>query len=45
LNGHGIICRVQHANLYRVTPRGHRIMSAVLAFHGQEFEEVYAQVS
>jgi hypothetical protein len=45
LRGHGIISRVRHANLYRVTPRGHRVMSAVLAFHGQEFEEAYAQAS
>jgi hypothetical protein len=45
LKGHGLISRVQHANLYRVTPRGHRIMSAVLAFHGEEFEEVNARAS
>jgi hypothetical protein len=45
LKGHGLISRVQHANLYRVTPRGYRMMSALLAFHGEEFEEVYARAS
>ena len=45
LCGHALIYRVRKANLYRVTHRGHRIMSSVLLFHHDEFAEAYAMAS
>jgi hypothetical protein len=42
---HGLIYRVRNANLYRVTSRGYRVMSAVLAFHNQGFSEAYRKAS
>ena len=42
---HGLVVRVRNANLYRATVRGYRIMSSVLAFHHEEFAEVYSKVA
>jgi hypothetical protein len=38
---HGLLSRVRNANLYRVTPRGYRIMASILAFHREEFAQGY----
>jgi hypothetical protein len=40
--GHGLIYRVAGANLYRVTHRGYRVMSAILVFHEEEFADRYS---
>ena len=45
LCGHRLIYRVRKSHLYRVTHRGHRIMSAVLLFHEEEFADGYAMAS
>jgi hypothetical protein len=45
LRGHRLIYRVRNSNLYRVTHRGHRIMSSVLLFHQEQFAEGYAMAS
>ena len=42
MQGHGLIYRVAAANLYRVTRRGYRVMSAILIFHGEEFADHYS---
>jgi hypothetical protein len=42
---HGLIYRVYKANLYRVTHKGHRIMSAVLSFYQSGFPEAYSMAS
>jgi len=42
---HGLIYRVRNANLYRMTSRGYRVISAVLAFHNLEFSEAYEKAA
>jgi hypothetical protein len=42
LRGHGLIAKVTRSRLYRVTPRGHRFMSALLTFHHVEFPQAFA---
>lgn len=41
LRGHGLVATIPNRRLYRVTPYGHRAMSAVLAVH-DTFPVVYA---
>lgn len=42
LRGHGLVAKVPHRRLYRVTPYGHRVMSAALAVHDRDFPAAYA---
>jgi len=42
LRGHGLIATVPRSRLYRVTPRGHRIMSAVIRFRHVDFPQAFA---
>ncbi len=37
LRGHGLVAKVKNAHLYRVTARGHRIMSAAISFRLSDF--------
>jgi hypothetical protein len=41
LRGHGLVAKVPRSRLYRPTTRGYRIMTAVLAVHGDRIPEVY----
>ncbi len=45
LRGHGLIAKVKDQRLYRVTPHGHRVMSAALAIHDRDFPAAYAQAA
>ncbi len=40
LRGHGLIAKVKGSRLYRVTARGHRLMSAALTFRLEGFPQV-----
>jgi hypothetical protein len=42
LRGHGLIAKVTRSRLYRVTPRGHRLMCAVLTFRHVDFPRAFA---
>jgi len=42
LRGHGLIAKVPHHRLYRVTPYGHRVMTAAIAIHDHAFPSAYA---
>jgi hypothetical protein len=42
LRGHGLIAKVTRSRLYRVTPRGHRLMSALLTFRHVDFPKAFA---
>jgi hypothetical protein len=42
LRGHGLVAKVPGSRLYRVTSRGHRVMSAALRFRHLEFPEAVA---
>jgi hypothetical protein len=42
LRGHGLIAKVTRSRLYRVTPRGHRLMSALLTFRNIDFPHAFA---
>jgi hypothetical protein len=42
LRGHGLIAKVTRSQLYRVTPRGHRLMSALLTLRHVDFPQVFA---
>jgi hypothetical protein len=45
LRGHGLVAKVKDARLYRVTPRGHRVMSAALSFRRTDFPQAFSMVS
>lgn len=42
LRGHGLVAKVTRSRLYRVTPRGHRLMSALLTFRHVGFPHAFA---
>jgi hypothetical protein len=42
LHGHGLIAKVTRSRLYRVTPRGYRLTSAVLTFRQVDFPQAFA---
>jgi hypothetical protein len=42
LRGHGLVAKVPHRRLYRVTPYGLRFMTAALAVHDREFPVAYS---
>jgi hypothetical protein len=42
LRGHGLVAKVPRHRLYRVTPYGHRVMSAAIAVHDRAFPLAYA---
>jgi hypothetical protein len=41
LRGHGLVAKVRDARLYRVTPRGQRILTAALTVHDSTFPAAY----
>jgi hypothetical protein len=41
LRGHGLVAKVPRARLYRVTPYGQRVMTAVLAIHNDQYPTHY----
>lgn len=45
LRGHGLIAKVKNSRLYRVTPRGHRLMSATLRVRHIVFAEALQQAA
>jgi hypothetical protein len=45
LRGHGLVAKVKDARLYRVTPHGHRVMSAALSFRKADFPEAFSMTS
>jgi hypothetical protein len=38
--GHGLVAKVPHQRLYRVTPHGRRVLTAALVLHDQHFPDV-----
>lgn len=42
LRGHGLVAKVPHHRLYRVTPYGQRVMAAAIAVHDHAFPLAYA---
>jgi hypothetical protein len=42
LRGHSLIAKVPRHRLYRVTPYGHRVMTAAIAVHDRAFPTAYA---
>ncbi len=42
LRGHGLVAKVPRARLYRVTPRGARVLTAAIALHDTRFPLTYA---
>jgi hypothetical protein len=41
LRGHGLVAKIPRARRYRVTPYGHRVMTAALALHDDQFPRHY----
>jgi hypothetical protein len=41
LRGHGLVAKVPHARLYRVTPYGHRVMVAAITVHDSIYPTTY----
>jgi hypothetical protein len=41
LRGHGLVAKVPHLRLYRPTAYGCRVMTAALAFHDEQFPDVF----
>lgn len=41
MRGHGLVAKVPRARLYRVTPYGHRVLSAAIAYHDELFPTAY----
>jgi hypothetical protein len=41
LRGHSLIAKVPRERLYRVTPYGHRLLTAALAYHDDAFPDAY----
>jgi hypothetical protein len=41
LRGHGLIAKVPNARLYRVTPYGHRVLTAAIALHDHQYPADY----
>jgi hypothetical protein len=41
LRGHGLVAKVRDARLYRVTPRGQRVLAAALTVHDNAFPAAY----
>jgi hypothetical protein len=39
------VAKVPHLRLYRVTPYGHKVMTAALAIHDDAFPDVYSQAA
>jgi hypothetical protein len=42
LRGHGLVAKVHKSRLYRVTPRGYRLMAAALHYRTTSFPEAFA---
>jgi hypothetical protein len=45
LRGHGLVAKVPRARRYRITHHGHRLMSAALYIHDQQFPAQYLRAS
>jgi hypothetical protein len=41
LRGHGLVAKIPRARRYRVTRRGHRVMTAAIALHDDNFADHY----
>jgi hypothetical protein len=41
LRGHGLVTKVPRARLYRVTPRGQRVLGAAIALHDDRYPDNY----
>jgi hypothetical protein len=41
LRGHGLVAKVPHQRLYRVTPYGQRVLTAAIVLHDQHFPDAY----
>lgn len=41
LRGHGLVAKVPHQHLYRVTPYGQRVMAAAIAVHDHRFPDAF----
>ncbi len=41
LRGHGLVAKVPHQRLYRVTPHGQQSMAAALSLHDEQFPDAY----
>ena len=41
LRGHGLVAKVPHQRLYRVTPHGQQTMTAALSLHDEQFPNAY----
>ncbi|MGH9071276.1 MAG: hypothetical protein ACRDX8_08980 [Acidimicrobiales bacterium] len=42
LRGHGLVAKVTHRRLYRVTPAGQRLLGTLITFHDRAFPAAYA---
>jgi hypothetical protein len=45
LRGHALLAKVPASRLYRVTPRGQRVMSAALSFRNLDFPTALAEAA
>ena len=45
LRGHGLLAKVKDQRLYRVTPRGQRLMAAALWCRNKEFPTAFFQIA
>ena len=45
LRGHGLVAKVKDSRLYRVTPRGCRVMSAALSFRRADFPGAFSMAA
>jgi hypothetical protein len=45
LRGHGLVAKVPHLRLYRVTPYGQKVVTAALALHDDAFPDVYSRAA
>ncbi|HTT92121.1 MAG TPA: hypothetical protein VMF65_21375 [Acidimicrobiales bacterium] len=45
LRGHGLVAKVPRLRLCRVTPYGHKVMTAALALHDDAFPEEYSRAA
>jgi hypothetical protein len=41
LRGHGLVAKIPRARRYRVTRYGHRVMTAAIALHDDNFADHY----
>ena len=45
LRGHGLVVKLKNSNRYRISPKGYRVMSAIVAIKEITFPVLYAKAS